>query len=462
MPHDEIFMIAGGKNQSAARQGTVGQMGFKAYNLGRMASIGLNVPPAFVLGTGHCGHFAKGKGVANAELRKILQEQIAQLEAISGRGFGDPRNPLLVSVRSGAPVSMPGMMETVLNVGLCEQTLRGLLRQTGNPRMVWDSYRRLIQMIAEVVHGVESGTFAAALDEAVQAEGLRSARELDFVGLRKLSNRLLELFRESTGCEFPQDPLTQLEQAALAVFRSWDSDKARTYRELNLLDSAAGTAVTVQQMAFGNSGVASGSGVGFTRDPATGEKRPYVDFLTNAQGEDVVGGRLPVGAEDKLSDRMPETWAEISALQEVLEKEFADAQDYEFTVDNGTLYVLQTRAAKRTPLAALRIAVEMAREGLIDKAQAASRLAALDLDAIGSVALTPGPQDLPLARAIGASAGAVSGRIALDMDQAKIFAAAGDAVVLVRDEIVTEDVSGIFAANGIGHVVLRALGVFEF
>jgi pyruvate,orthophosphate dikinase len=450
MSLNEIFFIAGGKDRPA-RQGTVEEMGFKAYNLGRMAAIGLNVPSAFVLGTAYCSRYAAGKDLADRELRTLLQAQIDLLQTATGRVFGDARNPLLVSVRSGAPVSMPGMLETVLNVGLNEQTLHGLLRQTGNPRLAWDSYRRLVQMFAEVVHGVDVGVdaLAAVLDETLKVEGIDSARELDFLAMRKMTHRLLDLFRESTGDDFPQDPLTQLEQAVLAVFRSWNSSKAAEYRKLNHLESVVGTAVTVQQMVFGNSGSSSGSGVGFTRDPATGEKEPYLDFLVNAQGEDVVGGRSPMDAGDDLVARFPETWASMSTLQNILEREFADAQDFEFTVENNTLYLLQTRAAKRTPLAAARIAVEMAEEGIIDVAEAARRLAALDLDSIGNDELTPGAADAPLASAIGASAGAVSGRIALGVEQAKIYAAAGDAVVLVRDDIVTDDVAGIFAAAGI-------------
>lgn len=448
MPLNQIFFVAGGKNRLAG-QGTVEQMGFKAYNLGRMAAIGLSVPPAFVLGTGYCSRYAAGKSLADPELRTLLQGQIGLLQSATGRVFGDARNPLLVSVRSGAPVSMPGMMETVLNVGLTEQTLHGLLRQTGNPRLAWDSYRRLVQMFAEVVHGVEAAAFTAALGKTLRAEGVDSARELDFLALRRMTRRLLDLFRESVGVDFPQDPLTQLEQAVLAVFRSWNSCKAAEYREFNHLESLAGTAVTVQQMVFGNSGSSSGSGVGFTRDPATGEKKPYLDFLVNAQGEDVVCGRLPMGPGDDLVERFPETWASISALQGMLEREFADAQEFEFTVEHRTLYLLQTRTAKRTPLAALRIAVEMAEERLIDAAEAGRRLADLDLDSIGSAALTPGAGDIPLAHAIGASTGAVSGRIALDAEQAKIYAASGDAAVLVRDDIVTDDVAGIFAASGI-------------
>jgi len=316
-----------------------------------MARIGLPVPAAFVLGTKFCRDYFERGGRLAPGLCDLMARNIRRIEAASGTGFGSARRPLLVSVRSGAPVSMPGMMDTLLNVGLCDGVLRGMLRMTGNPRLVWDSYRRLIQSFAEVVEGLPGEPFQAAMNERLRHERVASAQDLDFKSLEGLAAEYLEMFREQTGRAFPQEPLDQLEAATEAVFRSWRSPRALAYRRMAGIDDAQGTAVTVQRMVFGNSGGTSGAGVAFTRDPATGASELYLDFASNAQGEDVVSGRHSLHEPNVLADIMPQAFEAILAVRARLEREFADAQEFEFTVQDGRLYLLQTRSGKRTALA---------------------------------------------------------------------------------------------------------------
>ncbi len=420
-------------------------VGFKAYNLMRMSAIGLPVPRGFVLGTAHCRAFLKHK---LPELRGLLASQLHSLEAGTGLVFGGERKPLLLSVRSGAPVSMPGMLETVLDVGLNSTTLRGFLRMTGNPRLVWDSWRRLILSFAEVVHGVPADEFDRLLASALAEHRLTTSRDLDFHQMKHLAAAYLDLYARLVGAPFPQDPLDQLEAAARAVFRSWNSDKAVAYRRMHGLADELGTAVTVQRMVFGNAGGTSGSGVAFTRDPASGEKRLYLDYLSNAQGEDIVSGRRALSASDDLVSLLPSVYQEIEKVAQQLEHEFRDTQEFEFTVQDSKLYLLQTRGGKRTPLAALRMAVEQVAEGLIEPATALERLAHLDLDGIESPRLQVDDDTPLLATANSASLGVASGRIALDVETARRMAQAGKSVILVRMEIATDDIAGIDAAAG--------------
>ena len=425
-------------------------VGFKAYNLMRMSAIGLPVPHGFVLGTAHCRAFLKHK---LPELRDLLASQVLSLEAGTGLVFGGERKPLLLSVRSGAPVSMPGMLETVLDVGLNSTTLRGFLRMTGNPRLVWDSWRRLIQSFAEVVHGVAGSAagndFDRLLAEALAVHGLATSRDLNFHQMKGLATAYLELYARLVGAPFPQDPLDQLEAAARAVFRSWNSDKAVSYRRINGLADDLGTAVTVQRMVFGNAGGTSGSGVAFTRDPASGENMIYLDFLANAQGEDIVSGRRALSASDDLASLLPPVYQEIMEVAQRLEHEFRDTQEFEFTVQDSKLYLLQTRGGKRTPLAALRMAVEQVAEGLIEPDAALARLARLDLDAIEAPRLLLGDDTPLLAIANSASLGVASGRIALDVEAARRMVENGEPVILVRMEIATDDIAGIDVAAGL-------------
>jgi pyruvate,orthophosphate dikinase len=443
-PVQAIYPI--GRNLRGSDVPDPASVGFKAYNLMRMSAIGLPVPHGFVLGTAYCRAFLNRQ---LPDLRDLLASQVRRLEAGTGLVFGGERKPLLLSVRSGAPVSMPGMLETVLDVGLNSTTLRGFLRMTGNPRLVWDSWRRLIQSFAEVVHGVSGVEFDRLLTEALAEHRLATSRDLDFHQMKNLAVASLDLYARLVGAPFLQDPIDQLEAATRAVFRSWNSDKAVAYRRINGLADDLGTAVTVQRMVFGNAGGTSGSGVAFTRDPASGENRLYLDFLANAQGEDIVSGRRMLSASDDLASLLPPVYQEIVQVAQQLEREFGDTQEFEFTVQDAKLYLLQTRGCKRTPLAALRMAVEQVAEGLIDPAKALQRLAHLDLDGIESSRLRVGDDTPLLATANSASLGVASGRIALDVEAARRMAQAGESVILVRMEIATDDIAGIDVAAGL-------------
>ena len=439
-----IFLVSEGTEARESPE----VMGFKAWNLLRMARIGLPVPAAFVLGTPFCRAWLARGGRSAEGFRELLAQNIRRIESDSDAGFGSARRPLLVSVRSGAAVSMPGMLDTVLNVGLCDAVIRGMLRTTGNPRLVWDSYRRLIQSFGQVVAGCEPAPFESAMRECLQLAAVERPRELDFKSLERLAGDYLEIFRQQAGRPFPQDPLEQLEAAVEAVFRSWQSDKAATYRRLAGIDDALGTAVTVQRMMFGNAGGTSGSGVAFTRDPATGENALYLDYAANAQGEDVVSGRCAVGDPDALRETLPRVYDGLLAVRTRLEREFRDAQEFEFTVENGRLHLLQTRTGKRTALAALKIAVDQVREGLIGPAEALARLDGMDLDSIRDRRIDADAATA-LCRAVPASVGVASGEIVLDCERAQRRAEAGASVILVREDIATEDIAGIHAASGV-------------
>lgn len=418
-------------------------VGFKAHNLMRMAAMGLPVPQGFVLGTDWC-RAVRQADTAKTPLSNALQSGVRNLERASGLAFGSARRPLLLSVRSGAPVSMPGMMDTVLNIGLNEVSLNGLLRLTGEHRLVWDSYRRLIQSFAEIVDGMPAAPFETAVDDAVRRAGAAGARQLDFRAQRALAQTFLALYRNHTGREFPQDPHAQLAAATRAVFASWMSDKAVEYRRINALDDDIGTAVTVQRMVFGNAGGNSGAGVGFTRDPSTGENRPYLDWLVQAQGEDIVSGRRRVAAELNVP---PWLMQKLARIGEALEQAFLDAQEYEFTVENGELFMLQTRTAKRTALASLRMAVEMVDSGLITPEIALQRLAALDIDSI--VLRRVASNQPPLGQATPAGTGVAQGPAAFSVNAAQRFAEHGTPAILVRNDVATDDIAGIAVVGGI-------------
>ncbi|MFA7503634.1 MAG: PEP/pyruvate-binding domain-containing protein [Burkholderiaceae bacterium] len=416
-------------------------IGFKAHNLARMARIGLPVPAAFVLGTAWC---MRPEALEPA----VWMPALAALEHTTGLRFGDPRHPLLLSVRSGAPVSMPGMMETLLNIGLGDATLPGLVRLTGNPRLAWDAYRRLVAGYGEIVLGLPPEAFEA--DLAVIA-GERSDRDLDFSELRALTRRHLETVERLAGEPFPQDPPVQLERAIRAVFGSWSADKARAYRHMHRLDDRMGTAVTVQRMVFGNAGGASGAGVGFTRHPSTGEASPWVDFLFNAQGEDVVSGRRNAQGHEALAELSPRVWSELSEAMLQLEQAFGDMQDFEFTVEEGHLYMLQTRNGKRTPQAAARIALDLHDEGLLTRAEALERTAELDEIALAETRIVShdGLASEPLAMAVSACSGVAVGELVLDEELARSRHAAGASVVLVRQDAETRDLSALELAAGL-------------
>jgi pyruvate,orthophosphate dikinase len=428
------------------------EVGNKAWNLMRMAAAGLPVPSAFVLPTSWC-RTKRTPQTTEAAQGSALREGIAQLETATRLGFGSPRKPLLVSVRSGAAISMPGMMETVLDIGVNDETIGGLMRLTGNPRLAWDSYRRLIQGFAEVVQGLPTEPFDTLAHEAIAVECVENERMLDHRALQRLVLAMLARFRELSGLTFPQSPADQLEQATKAVFRSWDAPKAAEYRRLNHIDEGIGTAVTVQTMVFGNAGGTSGAGVGFTRDPASGEDRLYLDFQFNGQGEDVVAGRLAIRETDRLQSTLSVIWERLEKVRRQLEAMFNDVQDFEFTVQNGQLYLLQTRTAKRTPWAALKIACDFVEEGLIQPNEALSRLEAINLEKVARSHLS-GVQNAQLAQATIAGIGVAAGRIALDGEAAKRFTDNGEPAILVRRETTTADITGMADAAGI----LTALG----
>lgn len=435
---------SGEQRQAQAAFATAQLMGFKAYNLLRMADVSLPVPPAFVLETGFCqDSTSRARAIEPSTWSGPLQI----LEHTCGLALGDARHPLLLSVRSGAAVSMPGMMETLLNIGLCETTLPGLLRLTGNPRLVWDAYRRLIATYGEVIRSLPGEIFE---QEVMRMCGNRDERDLDFSEMRALTHRLLRVFEEASSTPFPQDPHVQLAEAIAAVMASWNSARAIEYRRVNQLPDDMGTAVTVQAMVFGNAGGRSGAGVGFTRDPATGEPQLWIDFLFNAQGEDVVSGRRSAHGHDELASALPDVWSQLTEAASILECQFADMQDFEFTVQEGRLFMLQTRSGKRTPLATARIAMDMFDAGLIDIATARQRTQHLDAGSLicHKVVAADGEQLLPIAHAASASTGVVCGEIALDGQRAKERRAAGAAVVLVRHDAETSDLQALEASVG--------------
>lgn len=444
----EFYVIAAGRPLAP---GGAEEVGNKAWNLMLMAEAGLAVPPAFVLPTALCPRMLDGSA---ANIDRLIERGIAELETLTGRGFGTARRPLLLSVRSGAAASMPGMMETVLNLGLNDETCAAMLRSTGNARLVWDSYRRLIESYGEIVGGLPAATLQDASAEAARNVGVPGAADLDFEQCRRLVRQLLGLYRDATGRPFPQDVRVQLGEAIRAVFRSWNADKAVAFRRLNSLDGLTGTAVTVQSMVFGNMSSFSGSGVAFTRDPSSGANELYLDFVFNAQGEDIVAGRHHLADASRLGDLLPAIRAELEVVRGLLERRFGDAQDFEFTVEDGKLWLLQTRNAKRTPLAALRIAVDLVKEGLISPRVALARVDDLDPAALEQRRVSNAEALRLLGHATVASLGVASGRVAFDSTTATTLAKDGAPVILVRDEATTGDIEGMAVADGI----LTALG----
>jgi len=428
---------------------TVDIVGSKAHNLMRMTRIGLPVPPGIVLSTRYCKDFFVRLGKLPDRFPELLQSNIRRIENSLGMTFGGTRRPLLVSVRSGAAVSMPGMMDTILNIGLYDGGLKGIFRMTGNPRMAWDSYRRLVQDYADIVHGAPTDQFDDLLEEYLPREDASTVQELDVEALENLTKDYLDLFLTLTGEEFPQRPLDQLVGAVEAVFRSWESPRALEFRSMKGLEGLTGTALTIQAMVFGNMGATSGSGVAFTRDPSTGENKLYMDFLFNAQGEDLVSGRQRVKCSDDLQRLLPKVYREVHKVRSLLEIEFKDVQDFEFTVQNGELFLLQTRTAKRTPWAALRTAVDLVKEGIIDPKTALERLGRYDLGTIKRVRLSSKKDISPISHAIPASPGVAVGEITLGPEEAQERARTGVPVLLVREDTSTADLTGMAVSSGI-------------
>lgn len=444
-------------------------VGGKAANLMRLAQVGLAVPPGFVLSTEVCVEYhAQGRHLED-DVIALIGRGVEHIERATGLRFGAGRRPLLLAVRSGAAVSMPGMLDTVLDIGLSQSTLPGLLRATGDPRFAWDSYRRLIESYTEVVEACPPGPMRAVVDDALRLHSVPVVAELDVRSLRELVGHLEEVHRSVAGRPFPQDPMEQLLGAVEAVLGSWNADRAVEYRRLEGLTELSGTAVTVQAMVFGNMGVTSGAGVGFTRDPATGQNQLYVDFLLNAQGEDVVDGRHTAGNTEPHIAAIPGLAQELQTVRRTLEATFGDAQDFEFTVEDGTLWLLQTRTAKRTPWAALQIACDLVDEGVIDPTTALERLRPYDLDGISRTRLAPDVGIEPIGRATPAGTGVAGGSIALDGDTARRRAIQGEPVILVREQTSTDDIAALEVCRGLlamtgartshAAVVARQLGV---
>ncbi|MDQ0396243.1 PEP/pyruvate-binding domain-containing protein [Labrys monachus] len=437
-----IVRIGDGSTKTHAAE----TIGAKAANLARMAALGLPVPPAFVLPVALCAAIVDHDPQARRRLDEGLAEGIAFLEEKTGTRLGDRRRPLLVSVRSGAARSMPGMLDTVLDVGCTPAAVQGLVRATGHPRFAWDCRRRLLESFGSVVLGIDEALFARRRADMVAAEGAGDVAGLDNEALE----RLAESYRgaiEDTGTLMPEDPIEQLRAAALAVYRSWTSERAATYRRLEHLEYLEGTAVTVQAMVFGNRSLSSGSGVAFSRDPSSGAARPMIDVLFEAQGEDVVSGSRTPETEEALERSLPDVARQLRETLARLERAFADVQDVEFTIEQGRLWLLQTRTAKRTPLAALRIATDLVREGVITPDQALARLKGLDLATLANRRLTGAGQ--AAGHGTGASAGVAVGRAAFESESAARLAADGQPVILLRPDTSTADVAGFAASAGI-------------
>jgi len=425
-------------------------LGGKGANLCEMTrQLGEDVVPAgFVITTAACVEYMRS-GVEPPELEGQVTEALARLEARAGRRLGDPSDPLLISVRSGARDSMPGMMDTVLNLGLTDESVEGLARVTSNERFAWDSYRRFVQMFSNVVRGVPTEKLEGEIAALKAARKVKLDTELDVAALRQLTGAFKSLFREQTGEEFPQDPAMQLHQAILAVFGSWSGARAVAYRRINHIPDDWGTAANVQQMVFGNRGERSCSGVAFSRDEVTGAPEPSGDFLINAQGEDVVSGVRNTQELRELRSVMPEAYDRLIEIMRKLERIYGDMQDTEFTIEEGRLYMLQTRDAKRPAQAAVRFAVDAVAEGLLDKAEAIKTIDAGKLDALLHPTFDPKAKFTVLARGVAASPGAAKGTIVLSAPAATAAAEQGKAVVLVRPFTEAEDVAGFFAARGI-------------
>jgi pyruvate, orthophosphate dikinase len=441
-----VFFFGNGTADGARDMTSV--LGGKGANLAEMTNLGVPVPQGFTIACRESiGYLNDGK--YPDRLRAEVEGNIARLEKATGKKLGDPRNPLLVSVRSGAPVSMPGMMETILNLGLNDRVVIALAEQSNNTRFAYDSYRRFIQMYSSIVLGVSGHDFEHLLKSKRMTAGASSDADLGENDLRNLVEEYKALVRHRTGEDFPRDPIVQLWGAIEAVWKSWTLRKAKDYRRVHGIPEDLGTAVSVVAMVFGNLGDDSGTGVAFTRNPSTGEKRFYGEFLMNAQGEDVVAGtRTPLDI-DQMGVKLPDAYKELLGTQERLEKHYCDMQDLEFTVERGKLYLLQTRSGKRTAAAAVRIARDMVNEGLIDRVEAVKRVPAAHLDQLLHPIIDPSIRATPLCVGLPASPGAASGVAVFDPDTAEQRAIGGENVILVRDETTPEDFHGIVAARAV-------------
>jgi len=464
-----VYFFGKGQTEGAADMKQI--LGGKGANLAEMANIGLPVPPGFTITTEVCKEYSE-TGRYPEGVEEQVAEKLKQLEEAMGKKLGDVNDPLLVSVRSGAAQSMPGMMDTVLNLGLNPDSLEGLIKKSNNPRFGWDSYRRFIQMFGNVVMGINGEKFEEEIEKIKEEKGVEKDTDLTAEDLQKLVDNYKKVYKAETGEDFPNDPIDQLWKAINAVFGSWNNPRAIKYRKLNDITGLIGTAVNVQAMVFGNTGPESATGVAFTRNPSTGENEFYGEYLQNAQGEDVVAGiRTPhyltvkdsrEWAETKLiseeqrkteftslEELMPEVFKELEGIRHKLEQHYKDVQDLEFTIEEGRLYILQTRTGKRTGTAAVNIAVEMVKEGLIDERTAVSRVEPKKLDELLHPQIDPDEQVEVIGKGLPASPGAAVGKIVFDSDEAEELAERGEKVILVRNETSPEDIGGMSAAQGI-------------
>ena len=426
-------------------------LGGKGANLAEMTNLGMPVPQGFTVTTEACTRYYQDGRTIAPEIQEEILTYLAKLEEITGKQFGSAENPLLVSVRSGARASMPGMMDTILNLGLNDTVVVGFAKKTNNPRFAYDSYRRFIQMFSDVVMELSKKRFEEIIDEVKAAKGVTQDVELDTDDMKGLVDRFKAFYKEEKGEDFPQDPKVQLMEAVKAVFRSWDNPRANVYRRMNEIPYDWGTAVNVQSMVFGNSGDRSGTGVAFTRNPATGEKALFGEYLINAQGEDVVAGVRTPSPISKLKEEMPEVYQQFADTANKLEQHYKDMQDMEFTIEDGKLYMLQTRNGKRTAAAALKVAVDLVDEGMIDEKEAVLRVEPKQLDALlhpqfDAAALK---KAAVIGKGLAASPGAACGRVVFTAEEAKEWHDNGEKVVLVRLETSPEDIEGMQVAQGI-------------
>jgi pyruvate,orthophosphate dikinase len=457
MSQKYVYFFAQGQSEGDASMKNT--LGGKGANLAEMTKLGIPVPPGFTISTDVCGEFYKlGEKLPEA-VRTQVSESLKRVEETIGKKFGDATNPLLVSVRSGARASMPGMMDTILNLGLNDETVEGLAKSSNNERFAWDSYRRFIQMYSNVVMGMNTSLLEMTLEDLKDAKGYQKDTELTAQDLKGLVESFKMQITDTTAKTFPMDPVEQLWGAIEAVFSSWNNDRAITYRRLNSIPDDWGTAVNVQSMVFGNLGEESGTGVAFTRDPSTGEKIFFGEYLMNAQGEDVVAGiRTPQpitkAAADgtglqSLEEECPEVFKELVKTYQKLENHYRDMQDIEFTIEKGQLWMLQTRTGKRTARAALRIATEMIDEKLIDESEALLRIDPASLDQLLHPTLDPSSDRTTVAKGLPASPGGVSGQVVFSSEEAVEWLEQGKKVILVRVETSPEDIEGMVASEGI-------------
>ncbi len=442
-----IYFFANGKADGNA--GMKELLGGKGANLAEMTNLGIPVPPGFTISTVACKYYYQNGEKWPQGLEEELKQAMRRLEEVTGKKFGDKENPLLVSVRSGAAISMPGMMDTILNLGLNDDTVQGLIKKTNNPRFAYDAYRRFVQMFGNVVLGIEHSEFERILEKKKKEKGVKLDTELSAEDLKQLVSEFKKLIKEKTGKDFPEQPWEQLKMAVNAVFASWNNKRAITYREIPKIPHDLGTAVNVQTMVFGNMGENSGTGVGFTRNPSTGEKQFYGEFLINAQGEDVVAGIRTPEPLAALEKKMPEIYNQLCEIFQKLENHYRDMQDVEFTIEEGKLYLLQTRTGKRTALAAVNIAVDMVNEGLISEQEAIMRVKPDQIDQLLHPMIDPNEKVQVIAKGLPASPGAAVGKVVFSADEAIELAEKGEKVILVRAETSPEDIGGMAKAQGI-------------